>query len=146
MQPSLPASRSASKQRIQTAQVRAVAAVSQELVLLYWGIGKEIVSRQQQAGWGAKIIDQLARDLRLEFPMMQGFSPRNLKYMRAFAEAWHDESIVQQPAAQLPWFHNCVLLDKVKDPTERVWYVQASIETRTRIGDRSCRPHSEIYP
>ncbi len=59
---------------------------------------------------------------------MQGLSTRNLKYMRAFAEAWPDGAIVQQLAAQLPWFHNCVLLDKVKDPTERRWYIQQAIQ------------------
>jgi predicted nuclease of restriction endonuclease-like (RecB) superfamily len=102
------------KTRIQTAQVRAAVAVNQELVMLYWQIGKEILTRQRVEGWGAKIIDQLGRDLHHTFPEMQGFSPRNLKYMRALAEAWPDEAIVQQAAAQLPWFHNCVLLDKVK--------------------------------
>ncbi len=59
---------------------------------------------------------------------MEGYSPRNLKYMRAFAQAWPEEPIVQQAAAQIPWFHNCVLLDKVKDPSEREWYVRQTIE------------------
>ena len=116
------------KGQIRTAQVRAAVAVNQELVLLYWGIGKEILTRQRDEGWGAKVIDQLAKDLRHSFPEMQGFSPRNLKYMRALAEAWPDEAIVQQLAAQLPWFHNCVLLDKVKDTAERLWYIRQSIE------------------
>src|SRR5271165_1944358 len=84
------------KSQIQTAQVRAAVSVNRELVLLYWQIGKEILLRQQEQGWGAKIIDQLAKDLRQAFPDMQGFSPRNLKYMRALAEAWQDEAIVQQ--------------------------------------------------
>src|SRR6266403_716383 len=78
--------------RIRVAQVRAAVAVNQELVMLYWGIGKEILLRQQQEGWGAKVIDQLGKDLRHAFPEMQGFSPRNLKYMRALAEAWPDEA------------------------------------------------------
>lgn len=112
------------KERIQQAQIRAVLAVNQELTLLYWQIGKEILTRQQQEGWGARIIDQLAKDLKREFPDIKGFSSRNLKYMRAFAEAYPDEQIVQQLAAQIPWFHNCVLLDKVKDPVERHWYIQ----------------------
>ena len=116
------------KNQIQTAQVRAALAVNRELVLLYWGIGREILTRQQQEGWGAKIIDQLAKDLRHAFPSMQGFSPRNLKYMRAFAEAWPEEPIVQQAVAQLPWGHNVRLLDHVKERDERLWYVQATIE------------------
>lgn len=116
------------KQRIRTAQVRAALAVNRELVLLYWGIGKEILARQDHEGWGTKVIDRLAKDLHSEFPGQQGLSPRNLKYMRALAEAWPDEAIVQQVAAQIPWFHNCILLDKVKEPGERLWYVQQTIQ------------------
>jgi predicted nuclease of restriction endonuclease-like (RecB) superfamily len=111
------------KERIQSAQVRAALAVNHELVLLYWGIGSEITRRQKEEGWGAKVIENLAQDLKRSFPDMQGFSLRNLKYMKTFAEAWPDEQIVQQAAAQLPWFHNCVLLDKVKNPEERLWYI-----------------------
>jgi predicted nuclease of restriction endonuclease-like (RecB) superfamily len=116
------------KQRIRTAQVRAALAVNRELVLLYWGIGKEILARQGHEGWGTKVIDRLAKDLRSAFPNMQGLSSRNLKYMRALAEAWPEEAIVQQVAAQIPWFHNCILLDKVKAPGERLWYVQQTIQ------------------
>jgi predicted nuclease of restriction endonuclease-like (RecB) superfamily len=116
------------KGRIRTAQVRAASAVNQELVLLYWGIGKEILTRQKTEGWGAKVIDQLAKDLRQSFPAMQGFSPRNLKYMRALAEAWPDEAIVQQAVAQLPWGHNVRLLDHVKNREERLWYIRQAIE------------------
>jgi predicted nuclease of restriction endonuclease-like (RecB) superfamily len=116
------------KERIQTAQVRAAVSVNQELVLLYWGIGKEILNRQVQEGWGAKVISHLAADLGRSFPEMKGLSSRNLKYMRAFADAWPEEVIVQQAAAQLPWFHNCIILDKIKDRSERLWYIQAAIE------------------
>lgn len=115
------------KRRIQEAQIRAGLAVNRELVLLYWSIGREILVRQEREGWGAKVIDSLARDLHQSFPEMRGLSPRNLKYMRALAEAWPEESIVQQAAAQIPWFHNCTLLDKVKDPLERLWYTQQTI-------------------
>ena len=115
------------KSQIETAQVRAALSVNRELVLLYWGIGKEILSRQKEEGWGTGVIVRLAKDLHSEFPLMQGFSARNLKYMRAFAEAWPEETIVQQLAAQLPWFHNCVLLDNVKDDTERTWYIRQTI-------------------
>jgi predicted nuclease of restriction endonuclease-like (RecB) superfamily len=114
--------------RIRTAQVRASLAVNQELVLLYWGVGKEILTRQREDGWGAKVIERLSNDLRREFPEMKGLSPRNLGYMKAFAEAWPDESILQQLAAKLPWFHNCVLLDKVKAPSERTWYIEHAIQ------------------
>ncbi len=116
------------KNQIRTAQVRAASAVNRELVLLYWGIGKEILVRQREEGWGAKVIDQLAKDLRHAFPDMQGFSPRNLKYMRALAEAWPDEAIVQEPLAQLTWYHNLTLLEKVKETKERLWYARQAIE------------------
>ncbi len=116
------------KERIRRAQVNAALAVNRELVTLYWQMGRAILQRQAQEGWGAKVIDRLARDLRAAFPEMKGFSPRNLKYMRAFAAAYPDEAIVQQAAAQLPWFHTCILLDKVKDVEARSWYSQAARE------------------
>jgi predicted nuclease of restriction endonuclease-like (RecB) superfamily len=102
--------------------------VNRELVTLYWQIGREILDRQQRQGWGPGVIDQLARDLKAAFPNMRGFSPRNLKYMRALAQAWADAEFVQQPAAQLPWFHLCTMLDKVKDPEQRDWYADKALE------------------
>ncbi|ABA24106.1 Protein of unknown function DUF1016 [Trichormus variabilis ATCC 29413] len=116
------------KTRISNAQLRAVVAVNKELVLLYWQIGRDILHRQQQQGWGAKVIDRLASDLRKAFPDIKGFSSRNLKYMRAFAEAYNDEEFVQQAVAQIPWGHNVRLLDAVKDPAERLWYAQQTIQ------------------
>jgi predicted nuclease of restriction endonuclease-like (RecB) superfamily len=116
------------KTRIRAAQVRAALSVNRELVLLYWHIGHEILARQQTAGWGAKVIDRLSADLRREFPEMKGFSPRNLKYMRAFAEAWPEQQIVQQAVAQIPWGHNVRILDKLNAAEERVWYVQQTLE------------------
>ena len=112
------------KQRIRQAQIKAALAVNRELILLYWQLGKEILKRQDQQGWGSKVIDRLSADLKQEFPDIKGFSPRNLKYMRAFAEAYPDVAMVQQAAAQIPWTHNCVLLDKVKNLQERLWYIK----------------------
>src|SRR5439155_23363649 len=116
------------KSQIRTAQVRAGTAVNRELVLLYWGIGKEILLRQREEGRGAEVIDQLAKDLRHASPEMQGFSPRNLKYMRALADAWRDEAIVQEPLAQLTWYHNLTVLEKVKVPDVRLSYACKSNE------------------
>jgi len=116
------------KERIQTAQVRAVVAVNRELVLLYWGIGAEITRRQKAEGWGTKVIETLGRDLKRSFPEMRGLSQRNLKYMKALADAWPDEAIVQQLVAQLPWGHNVRLLDKASSAEERLWYVRGAIE------------------
>ena len=116
------------KNQIRTAQVRAAVAVNHELILLYWGIGKEILTRQKEDGWGTRVIERLAKDLRSEFPEMQGLSPRNLGYMKAFAEAWPDESILQVPLAKITWYHNLTLLEKVKSPEERLWYAQQTIQ------------------
>ncbi len=188
--PALPASYGALladlKRRVHSAQVRAALAVNRELVLLYWHIGREILHSQQAEGWGTKVIERLAKDLRREFPDMEGFSSRNLKYMRAFAEAYSGAAIVQQlagqfvqqlvaqlpepktaqgreksrssnvsqpagklvppkvpqpvaqltqlefdqppePFASLPWGHNRLLLDRVKDPADRLWYARQTL-------------------
>jgi len=116
------------KADIRKSQIRAALAVNRELVLLYWRIGGGILAKQKQLGWGAKVVEQISRDLRLEFPTMKGFSPRNLKYMRAFAENYVDDQFVQQLVAQIPWGHNVRILDKVKDPTEREFYIRKTIE------------------
>jgi predicted nuclease of restriction endonuclease-like (RecB) superfamily len=115
------------KSRIHTAQQRATRAVNRELVLLYWQIGQDILARQAEQGWGAKVIERLAQDLRAAFPDMKGFSRANLMYMRAFAEAWPDAEIVQQAVGQLPWGHNLVLLTRLKDPQQRLAYAQSAI-------------------
>jgi predicted nuclease of restriction endonuclease-like (RecB) superfamily len=112
------------KQRIQTAQFRASLSVNRELILLYWAIGREILARQKDDGWGTGVIERLAKDLRSAFPEMQGFSPRNLGYMKAFAEAWPEETILQQLVAKLPWGHNVRLIEQVKDADERLWYAE----------------------
>jgi len=114
--------------RISTSQVRAALGVSRELVLLYWAVGREILVRQQAEGWGSKVIDRLGRDLQSRFPGVEGFSPRNLKYMRSLAEAWPDPQIVPQRVALLPWGHLRLLLDRVKEPEARQWYLQAALE------------------
>jgi predicted nuclease of restriction endonuclease-like (RecB) superfamily len=116
------------KERIRTAQVKAALAANAELVLHYWEIGRAILANQARQGWGAKVIDRLAADLQREFPTLRGYSVRNLKYMRAFAEAWPDRQIVHQLGAQIPWKHNCVLLDGVKDAGARAFYIRNTIE------------------
>lgn len=116
------------KARIHHAQQRAALAVNRELVRLYWQIGRDILDRQARQGWGAKVIERLAQDLRTAFPDMKGFSPRNLKYMRAFAEAWPDAEFVQEVLAQLPWYHHLALLDKLPGAETRRWYAAKAIE------------------
>lgn len=116
------------KTRIQQAQIKAALAVNKELVLLYWSIGKEILARQEQEGWGAKVIQRLSNDLRHEFPQMKGLSGRNLKYMRSFAEHWPNEEIVQEVLAQITWYHNIALIEKLSDEKTRVWYAYQTVE------------------
>lgn len=116
------------KHRIHAVQQRATLAVNRELLLLYWQIGSDITLRQREQGWGAKVIERLAQDLRTAFPEMKGFSRANLMYMRAFAQAWNEPAIVQQAVGQLPWGHNLVLLTKLKDPMQRLAYAQRAIE------------------
>lgn len=116
------------KQRIQTERLRVVLASNTAMILLYWDIGNRILEKQQTQGWGAKIIDRLSFDLREQFPEMKGFSPRNLKYMRAFALAWPNREIVQTASAQLSWYHNTTLLEKVNTPELRLWYARKAYE------------------
>ncbi len=116
------------KAEIHQARRRAALAVNSEMISLYWKIGREILDRQEQHGWGARVIDQLAADLHGEFPDVRGFSPRSLKYMRKFALEWPDMAIVQQLAAQLPWGQHMVLLDALENLEERLWYARAAVE------------------
>jgi predicted nuclease of restriction endonuclease-like (RecB) superfamily len=116
------------KEQIRQAQTRAALSVNRELVQLYWEIGQGILKAQAHEGWGSKVIERLAQDLRQAFPDMKGFSPRNLKYMRSFAEAYPNAEFVQQLVALLPWGHNVRLLDKVSEPTLREWYARKTIE------------------
>lgn len=116
------------KERIHHARQAASLAVNRELIQLYWQIGQDILARQQAQGWGSKVIERLAHDLKSTFPEMKGFSRTNLLYMRAFAEAWPDPQIVQQAVGQLPWGHNLVLLAKLTSAEERLAYAQKAIE------------------
>ena len=113
---------------VSTGRQRAVAVVTQELVLTYWHVGREILDRQGAEGYGTKVIDRLSVDLKHAFPGATGFSPRNLKYMRAFAAAWPDIEVVQRSVAQLPWRHQVALLDKLNDPDTREWYAVQALD------------------
>jgi predicted nuclease of restriction endonuclease-like (RecB) superfamily len=116
------------KTQIRNARVKASLAVNQELVLLYWRIGKEIVHQRGAQSWGSKILEQLAKDLKAEFPDMRGLSQTNMKFMARYAEAWDEGSIGHQLGAQIPWRHNIVIIDQVKDRDTREWYIKKTIE------------------
>jgi len=115
-------------QKITSGRQHAIAAANRELLATYWGIGRDILDRQGEEGWGAKVIDRLSADLRTRFPDGRGYSPRNLKYMRAFAAAWPDLAIVQAGLAQLPWYHQIALIEKLDDPDQRQWYAAAALD------------------
>lgn len=116
------------KNKVLTAQQKAILAVNAELVILYWEIGNGILQNQTREGWGSKIIDSLSKELCSNFPLMKGFSVRNLKYMRQFASIYTDKQFVQEVLAQLSWYNNLTLMQKVKDDEVRKWYIVKSIE------------------
>ncbi|MGD0665118.1 MAG: PDDEXK nuclease domain-containing protein [Rhabdochlamydiaceae bacterium] len=116
------------KERIRTAQIKASLGVNEKLLELYWDIGKTIVEKQREEGWGAKIIERMAKDLKASFPKMSGLSSRNLLYMKQFYEAYPNMAITQQAAAKIPWGHNMVLIDRLKNVKERNWYAHKTIE------------------
>lgn len=115
------------KERIRSERLRVVLSANAAMIMMYWEIGRIILVRQEEQGWGARVIDRLSSDLRQEFPDMQGLSPRNLHFMRSFAAAYPDAEIVKQLVSHLPWGHIIHLLQRVKDPDARSWYARASI-------------------
>lgn len=113
------------KSNIRSAQYKAAVAANKELIMLYWNIGKIINTHKS---WGNKFVENLAQDIKLDFPDMKGFSVRNLKYMSRFAATYDDIEFVQQAVAQIPWGQNIVILDKISDDTERKWYLNQTVE------------------
>ena len=116
------------KKEIQKQRISVVLNANSSMICLYWNIGRAILQKQEEEGWGSKVIDHMAKDLKEAFPDMSGFSPRNIKYMRKFAECWPDFEIVQQVVAQIPWRTNRMLLDKLNTQEERLWYAHKTIE------------------
>ncbi len=113
--------------KVRAAQVRAAVAVNAALVGLYWEIGRTVLHAQAAEGWGTKVVDRLAADLRRAFPEVRGFSPRNLRYMRALAEAW-PTGVAEPPLASVSWYQHVALLDKIATPDERRWYAAQAVE------------------
>ncbi len=121
------------KKEVQEAQRKAILSANRKLIRLYWLIGKIIVEKQAECGWGSKILEKLAHDLQNEFPAMAGFSRTNIFNMRAFYKAY---AIIQKSSGQLeelsifsiPWWHNILLITRSKNTTERLWYAQKSID------------------
>ena len=133
------------KTRIRHAQARVSLVVNRELILLYWEIGRAILDRQDREGWGTRVIDRLADDLAESFPTLKGFSSRNLKYMRKFAEAWPDRQVVQQAVAQIPWSHNLKILDALQDHAERLFYIRETARNGWTRSELALRIQSGLF-
>ncbi|MBS0615766.1 MAG: DUF1016 family protein [Verrucomicrobia bacterium] len=121
------------KAKIRAAQIKGAIAVNKELIKLYWEIGKEIHEKQKQEAWGSKVLERTAKDLQKGFPGEEGFSRRNIFRMRAFYQAYAKvPQLVAQldklPFFSIPWGHNALILEKVKNTVQRLWYAQKSIE------------------
>lgn len=116
------------KAEIQKQRISVVLNANSSMICLYWNVGRAILKKQEEEGWGTKVIDRMAKDLKEAFPEISGFSPRNIKYMRKFAESWPDLEIVQRVVAQIPWRTNISLMDKLKDEKSRIWYAHKAIE------------------
>jgi len=115
------------KERIRTAQNKAILSINTELISLYWDIGRRIVESQEKSAWGKSVVEQLARDLRREFPDVKGFSARNLWDMRRFYLVYNDHPNLRQAVAEIPWGHNLAIINKVKDTSQRQWYLHQTI-------------------
>lgn len=117
------------KTRIRSAQIKAVVTVNTQLIALYWDIGKLIAEKQRASGWGDAVIEAIAKDLSREFKSMKGFSRRNLYYMKRLYGFYADrDKFVQQLVAQIPWGHNILILENIKDTERALWYVRKTLE------------------
>lgn len=112
---------------IEQQKIQTFLRANSDMICLYWRIGRRVLEKQEKEGWGTKVIDRMAHDLKTAFPEMSGFSTRNIKYMRKFAETY-DLEFVQRVVAQIPWRTNIVLMEKLKDNASREWYAAQTIE------------------
>lgn len=117
------------KQTVQAAQIKAARAVNTQLIALYWELGQRITEKQRASGWGDAVIDQIAQDLTRELGGLKGFSRRNLYRIKQWYSFYADQGeFVPQLVAQIPWGHNALILDKIKEPAKALWYVQKTLE------------------
>lgn len=114
------------KKEIQTSRIKAARAVNRELIALYWKIGEMIVKKQKELGWGKSVVQRLSKDICTEFEGIQGFSPQNLWYMRQFYSEYCSFPKLQQLVGEIPWGHNILIFNKIKNFEERKYYIQAT--------------------
>lgn len=130
------------KNEILSSQYQAMQAINKQLIYMYWHIGKIILNNSV---WGNKFIDNLSIDLKLEFPDIKGFSVRNLKNMKKFAEEYQDFEFVQSVTAQITWTHNVLLLDKIKDIEIRKWYINETVKNGWSVNILEMQINSKLY-
>ncbi len=116
------------KDKIRSARFRTALSINQDVLQLYWHIGNQVIEKQEKSSWGSKFLESLSKDLQISFPETHGFSVRNLKYMRQFAQIYPNIEFGQQAVAQLPWGHIILLIGKIKDEQIREWYANQTIE------------------
>ena len=133
------------KTQIKLSQQKAFNAVNQEMISLYFNIGKMINTWQKELGWGAKVIDKLSLDILNEFPTMSGFSTRNLKLMVQFYKEYSNDEFVQPIVAQIPWTHNIILIQKIKDKNIRFWYMEQTLQNGWSKDILSLMIKSEVH-
>jgi len=114
--------------RVKSTRLNFIIQANQSMIELYWNIGNDILKKQEAEGWGARVIDRLSADLREEFPEMGGFSTRNLRNMKKFAQEWSGDSIWQQAVAKLQWRSILTLMSKIKDNETREIYAARALE------------------
>ena len=134
------------KQKVQSAQIKAARAVNSELIGLYWELGRLITDKQQASGWGDAVIDQIARDLTRELGGLKGFSRRNLYRIKQWYAFYIDQGeFVPQVVAQIPWGHNALIIEKIKEPDKALWYAQQTLENNWSRNVLGLQIESRLY-
>ncbi|MDX1923617.1 MAG: PDDEXK nuclease domain-containing protein [Rickettsiaceae bacterium] len=134
------------KSEISSARIRAHLAVNKEMILLYWRIGKKILERQSAEGRGAKVIENISKDLKKEFPEMKGLSYQNISYMRQFVlEYKANEEFLQQAVGEIPWGHNIMIFSKIQDVSQRIWYAKKTLEYGWSRNVLSLQIETDLY-
>ena len=140
------------KKKVKSAQMRAHLAVNQEMIILYWQIGKTILEKQEKNKWGSKVIERLSKDLSKDFLHMKGFSKRNLEFMQQFAATYQNvipkqlvSEIALPPIFSIPWGHNIAIMQKIGDISECLWYAQKIIENSWSRNVLAIQIQSNLY-
>tara|TARA_B100001564_G_scaffold285327_1_gene248214 strand:- start:3155 stop:4222 length:1068 start_codon:yes stop_codon:yes gene_type:complete len=133
------------KEKVRSSQIKAALSVNSQLITMYWELGRDIVQQQEQYMWGSDFINQLSKDLSREFPEMKGFSRANLYNVKKFFLFYRTNEKVQQLVGQIPWGHNLLIIEKIKDTDQAIWYIQQTIENGWSRNVLSLQIKSKLY-